>query len=161
IEKWPAGQEDCLTHVPLIVRLPGGARGHVVEEMVELYDIMPTMLALAETRASHTHLARDLTPQLHGAAGDPGRAAFTEGGHTPAGTRVCGRLLRALSAPRPRLRHEQPAPVPGGAAVRPRTHRYVHRPNGQSELYDVAADPACTRNLVDDDAPTRAALRDR
>jgi choline-sulfatase len=161
IEKWPAGQEDCLTHVPLIVRLPGGARGHVVEELVELYDIMPTMLALAGTRATHTHFARDLTPQLNGAVGNPGRAAFTEGGYNPFEPQAFEPVLGGIYAPKTRLQHEQPATVARCASARTRTHRYIHRPNGQSELYDVAADPACTRNLIDEAAPVRDTLRDR
>src|SRR5919202_3309244 len=38
VEKWPSGLGDLLTRVPLIVRVPGAARGHVVMEPVELFD---------------------------------------------------------------------------------------------------------------------------
>lgn len=35
VEKWHGGLDDCLTHIPMIVRVPGGAPGHVVREPVE------------------------------------------------------------------------------------------------------------------------------
>ena len=55
VEKWPSALDDCLTRVPLIVRTPESARGHVVETPVELFDIMPTTLALAGVECRHTH----------------------------------------------------------------------------------------------------------
>jgi len=163
IEKWPAGLEDGLTHVPLIVRLPGGAAGHVVEEMVELFDIMPTMLDIAGTQATHTHFARSLMPQLRGAPGDPGRAAFSEGGYNPFEPQAFEPLLGGIYGPKTKLQNEQPSTVGRCASVRTRAHRYIHRPGGQSELYDVATDPGCTQNLIDDpaQAPVREALRER
>lgn len=157
IEKWPSGLEDCLTHVPLIVGLPGGARGHIVEEMVELFDIMPTMLGIAGTEATHTHFARSLLPQLGGAPGDAGRAAFAEGGYNPFEPQAFEPVLGGIYGPKTRLQNERPDTVARCAAVRTRTHRYIHRPGGQSELYDCAADPSCTRNLVDD--PAEGAIR--
>ena len=42
---------------------------------------MATMLEMADVPAQHTHFARSLVPQLHGAPGDPTRAAFAEGGY--------------------------------------------------------------------------------
>ena len=47
VEKWPSACEDVITRVPLIVRTPGGAAGHVVEEPVELFDVMATTLEQA------------------------------------------------------------------------------------------------------------------
>ena len=35
VEKWPSGLEDVLTRVPLLIRTPGGAMGHVVREPVQ------------------------------------------------------------------------------------------------------------------------------
>jgi len=47
VEKWPSGLEDVLTRVPLLVRTPGGKEGHVVNEMVQVFDIVPTLLEIA------------------------------------------------------------------------------------------------------------------
>jgi len=80
VEKWPGGLETCLTHVPLVARMPGALTGHVGNEMVELYDIMGTFLDLGKIPAKHVHFARSLVPQLNGAAGDPARAAYSETG---------------------------------------------------------------------------------
>ena len=51
VEKWPSGLDNVLTHVPLIVKTPPGctsfqAKGHVVEELVQLFDIVPTLYEL-------------------------------------------------------------------------------------------------------------------
>src|SRR5262249_29267483 len=66
VEKWPGALETCLLHVPLIARVPGGTAGATAPDMVELYDIMATFLDLAGVRATHTHFARSLVPQIHG-----------------------------------------------------------------------------------------------
>ena len=161
IEKWPSGLEDCLTHVPLMARVPGGAAGHVVEEMVELFDLMPTMLGLAGAQARHTHFARNLVPQLAGAAGDPGRAAFAEGGYNPYEPQAFEPLIRGLYGPKTQLQNQDPSTVSRCAAIRTATHRLIARPGGQSELYDLGGDP--TANRIDDPAQAVAkdALKDR
>lgn len=156
-EKWPSGLEDCLTHVPLIARIPGGQRGVVARDMVELFDIMPTFLDLAGTKATHTHFARSLMPQLHGGPGDPQRAAFTEAGYNPSEPQAFEPILRGLYEPKTRLQNERPTDVMRCASVRTKTHKLVERPGGQSELYDCVRDPANARNLIDE--PSLAAIR--
>ncbi len=158
VEKWPSGLEDCLTHAPLIVRTPGGAAGHVVAELTELYDIMATMLELAGAEAEHTHFARSLVPQLAGAPGDPGRAAYAEGGYNPYEPQAFEPLLSGLYGPKTHLQNERPDTVARCATIRTATHRLVWRPSGGGELYDCAADPRLTRNLIDD--PAHAGVRD-
>ena len=152
VEKWPSGLEDCLTHVPLIARVPGGARGHVVSELVELYDLMPTCLELAGTRATHTHFARSLMPQLHGAAGDPERAAFTEGGYNAYEPQAFEPVIEGLYGPKTRLQNEHPDTITRCAAVRTARYKYIARPNDQSELYDCRQDPHQENNLYGDAA---------
>ena len=71
VEKWPSAMEDVLTRVPLLARVPGMSGGHVAPEMVELFDVMPTVLELAGVEAKHTHFARSLMTQLRGEPGDP------------------------------------------------------------------------------------------
>lgn len=162
-EKWPGALEDCLTHVPLIARIPGGKPGVVAPDMVELFDIMPTFLDLAATRATHTHFARSLMPQLHGAAGDPDRAAFTEAGYNPSEPQAFEPVQPGVYEPKTRLQNERPADVARCAAIRTRTHKLIERPGGLSELYDVRRDPANARNLIEDPArgATIADLRRR
>jgi choline-sulfatase len=150
VEKWPAGLEDCLTHVPLIARIPGGAAGNVSRELIELYDLMATCLELAGTRATHTHFARSLMPQLHGSAGDPERAAFTEGGYNTYEPQAFEPIIEGLYGPKTRLQNEQPETVTRCAALRTRRYKYIARPNDQSELYDCEHDPRQENNLFGD-----------
>ncbi len=150
IEKWPSGLEDCLTHVPLIARTPGGAAGHVVRELTELYDIMPTCLEIAGTEPRHTHFARSLATQLHGTGGDAQRAAFTEGGYNTYEPQAFEPVIAGLYGPKTRLQNERPDTITRCAAVRTARYKYIARPNDQAELYDCAADPLQLNNLCGD-----------
>jgi len=158
VEKWPSGLESCLTHVPLIVQTPGGTARHDVGEMVELYDVMATMLDLADIKATHTHFARSLVPQLHGAAGDPHRAAFSEGGYNVYEPQAFEPFIPGLYGPKTSLENDRPETVQRAASVKTREYNLVVRPQGQSELYDRRADPAETRNLID--SRSHATVRD-
>jgi arylsulfatase A-like enzyme len=150
VEKWPSGLEDCLTHVPLLIRAPGGRPGIVADDMVELYDVMQTSLDLAATKAKHTHFSRSLVPQLNGSQGDPDRAAFAEAGYNiyepqcfePAGPNVSVNYIAKIE-----LQNNQPNTVCRSSMVRTKTYKLIRRPQGESELYDVKADPQELRNL--------------
>jgi choline-sulfatase len=159
VEKWPSAVEDVITRVPLIVRTPGGAAGHVAQEPVALFDIMATTLELAGIEVQHTHFARSLTPQLQGAAGDPERAVFTEGGygrHEP----LCfegkrdrdhfARDARHIYYPKGALQQTHPDSAGRTVAMRTLSHRLVRRPTGVCELYDLQADPQELRNRYGD-----------
>ena len=163
IEKWPSGLESCLTHVPLIARMPGGAPGHEVGEMVELFDVMATMLELAGVKASHTHFARSLVPQLRGAPGDPKRAAFSEGGYNIYEPQAFEPFIPGLYGPKTRLEQERPATVQRAVSVKTPSHSLVLRTHDLSELYDRRSDPMETRNLFDSSAhaDVREALKER
>lgn len=152
IEKWPSGLEDCLTHVPLIGRVPGARPGVVADDMVELYDILQTALDLAGTAAHHTHFSRSLLPQMHGHPGDPHRAAFSEGGYNVYEPQ-CFEPLGAGGGPyegKIRLQNERPQTVSRSAMIRTRTHKLIVRPQGQSELYSYPNDPEERNNLYGD-----------
>jgi arylsulfatase A-like enzyme len=163
VEKWPSGLEDCLTHVPMIVRIPGGMHGVVVPEMVEAFDIVQTCLDLAGTHASHTHFSRSLIPQATGKGGDPQRAAFTEAGYNTYEPQAFEPLIAGLYGPKTRLQNEHPETITRAAAVRTRTHKLIVRPNGQSELYDCARDPEMRHNLYGESSTgsVQAALQTR
>ena len=88
VEKWPSGLDNVLTHVPLIVKTPPGctsfqAKGHVVEELVQLFDIVPTLYELnsIDNEASqYVHFGKSLSAQLNGNPGDLQRHIYAEGG---------------------------------------------------------------------------------
>lgn len=162
VEKWPSGLEDVLTRVPLLIRAPGMKAGHVVEEPVELFDIMPTVLELAGIEARHNHFARSLVPQLEGAPGDPQRVVFAEGGYN-ADERYCLEGSEALEAtihpddtdhpmftiygPKNTLQQVNPDTVCRSVMARTSTHKFIYRSNGQHELYDLTTDPEELHNI--------------
>lgn len=166
VEKWPSAVEDVITRVPLVVRTPGGKAGHVVNEPVELFDLMATTLDQAGIPAQHTHFARSYAPQLHGAPGDPDRAAFTEGGyarHEP----HCFEGIPARDAfarnpaniyyPKGLQQQEEPDSVGRVVAMRTATHRLIYRPTGMCELYELQTDPQELTNLYAE--PAQQAMR--
>jgi len=156
VEKWPNAMEDILTRVPLIARIPGGAAGHVVNEPMELLDLFATVLGLAGVEAKHTHFSRDLAPQLHGAAGDPQRAVFAEGGyarHEPhcfegdARRDVFARSTTNIYYPKGYVQQAYPDSVGRATMLRTSDAKLVYRPSGDSELYDLKSDPLELDNL--------------
>lgn len=179
VEKWSSGLEDCLTHVPLIAKIPGGVQGNNSEEMVELFDVMQTCLDLGGIEAEHTHFSRSLCPQVLGKAGDKNRAAFAEGGfnvYEPqcfegGGAPAAGqkRWTEAALSPdissggpyaeKARLEVERPQTVSRSAMVRTRNHKLIMRRQGQCELYDQSRDPLEEYNLFGESRV--AALQDQ
>jgi arylsulfatase A-like enzyme len=164
IEKWHGGLDDCLTRIPMIVKAPGCTPGHVVDEPVECFDIMPTSLELAGIECTHTHYARSMVPQLHGAAGDPARAAFAEGGydsnepHCYEGTPTdIGANTDMIYYPKGRIQQEHPEASVRCTMIRTLEHKLIYRPNEISELYDLTEDPEELHNLFEN--PEYAEIR--
>ena len=161
VEKWPSALDDTMTRVPFVVRLPGGARGHVVAEPTELLDLTPTVLELAGIPPRHTQFGRSLAAQLRGAPGEAGRAAFAEGGYDPhephafEGHPGGEQFLRERSHiyfPKADLQQRDPRSVCRAAMLRTADHKLVRRPLDVSELYDLRDDPQELRNRYDDPA---------
>ncbi|GMQ61628.1 sulfatase-like hydrolase/transferase [Vallitalea maricola] len=152
VEKWPSAMSDVITRVPLIIRMPENKAGHVVNEQVELFDIMPTVLELANVECKHTHFARSLVEQLNGASGDADRYVFTEGGYD-------GHELNCFEGyegryydpnkmtekhdyyPKRTQQQEHPESVCRTTMIRSLDYKLVRRTNGCNELYDLNKDP--------------------
>ena len=165
VEKCHVAYNDVMSRVPLIIRSPGGATGHVVEEPVELMDVMPTVLELARQEAPHLHFARSLVPQLQGAPGDPTRAVFAECGfgswesHCYEGHDPDDWTWNPNSHyyPQTRQYHEAPQSISRTVMLRTLDWKFIYRPDETSELYNLREDPRETRNLFD--APEVANVR--
>lgn len=166
VEKWPSGLESCLTHVPLIARMPGGIKGHVVPEMTELFDIMATFLDLGRVEATQQYFARSLVPELNGLGGDPERAAFTESGYDTFEPQAFEPPLTGppnIYTAKHDIQNQQPQTVTRAASIATPHYKFIARPGGQSELYDRRKDRLETHNLIDapDHAKVREALQQR
>ena len=160
VEKWPSGLEDVLTRVPLIIRTPGGTEGHVVNELVQLYDIVPTMLDIADIKLKHVQFGKSLKAQLFGATGDPNRAVFSEGGYSTneprdfEGNPINGGVPSEGNIYYPKLLQQQEKPLSVCRAVSIRTMKYKliirtdpTSPQHFNELYDLTKDPKELHNV--------------
>ena len=143
VGKGPVGYEE-ITHIPLLVEQPAGVgAGTVSDTLVSHVDLLPTMLELAGLAVPPILEGESVVPQLRGDE-NPEKGVVFEfnryeiehdswGGYQP---------LRAVAAGRYKL-----------------VINLLHT----DELYDLEADPAEVRNLIDDPAhaDARDALHDR
>jgi arylsulfatase A-like enzyme len=147
IEKWPSAMDPCITRDPLILSggpVPSGVRS---DAMVELIDLLPTVLELAGISAPHRHFGRSLVPLLTDPGGEHREYAFTEGGFTVAEEPQLERPPFPYDL-KGELQHEDPAAVGRAVAVRNREWTYVWRLYEPPELYHRTDDPHETVNLA-------------
>jgi choline-sulfatase len=120
---------------------------------------MATVLELAEVRAAHTHFSQTLVPQLRGAAGDPDRAVFAEGGydtHEPHcfegrwSDYDLPRDPNHIYWPKGLQQQEHPESVCRSVMIRTGRHKLIRRTSGFAELYDLQDDPQELTNVYDD-----------
>lgn len=157
VEKWPSGLDPQLTQNPLIITVPGGREGQVCNEMVEMVDLLPTVLELAETEAAHTHFGKSLVPLLADATQPHRDVAVSEGGFRLGDTHLL-ETAAWIYEPKGRLQQERPDLVGKATCLRTPDWGFVHRLYESDELYDRQADPYETTNLIDD--PSHAARID-
>ena len=142
--------------VPLLIRSPGGVEGQVIKSPVQVFDIVPTMLDLANISLKHVQFGvsqKDVI--LEGVQADPTRAVFAEGGYATNEPRDNeGAPLnwpiphdpKQIYYPKSKQQLEQPLSVCRAASVRTSTHKLILRtdptsPQHHSELYDLVSDP--------------------
>lgn len=151
IEKWWSGMERCLTQSPVIISggtLPQGQR---IDGLVEMVDIMPTILDLAGVEAKHVHFGRSLVPLINNPARQHRRYAFTEGGFSLAEEpqmeklgipgRSRGANFRYATTFKIELAHEEPRLAGRAIAVRDTEWTYIWRLYESPELYHRVDDP--------------------
>ncbi|MCB0107657.1 MAG: sulfatase-like hydrolase/transferase [Caldilineaceae bacterium] len=142
---------DCLTRVPLILSCPGRIpQGVVDESMVNLIDVVPTLLTLQQQpvpRSMHgtplptitDNPPRDAAFSEYGAGGPPFTQRDLERLPKPWGRRTLLQSLRWREAEGRRK------------MVRTRQWKYVHDPMGdRDELYDLVNDPWELTNVINE-----------
>ena len=149
--------ENCLTRVPLLIKPPKGIPldPGVSHSLVELVDFYATAMDFAGVTPSHTHFGRSLRPVLADRGTSVRDFVCCEGGRMPGETH-CDEYHRAgpNGAPPsvvywPKMRtqaddrgHEK------GIMLYDGRYKYVCRPLGQDELYDLQADPGERCNVI-------------
>jgi len=161
VEKWPSGLDDCLLRNPLVIGAPGGREGNVCDGLVELVDLLPTLLDLAEVEAPHAHFGRSLEPALRAQRGESGLrdAAFSEGGFVRGEEYAIEPLLAGtVYENKTRLQHDDITMAGRAAVIRTKDWTYVSRVYEGDELYERHADPRERTNLHG--RPEHAAIAD-
>jgi len=153
VEKTQNTFEDCLTNVPLVVKLPGGtpAAGTVSDALVELVDFYPTVVELAGLPDTHTHFGRSLLPLLGGETDTHRDVVFCEGGTLEEEEHTHENRRKKTNIYWPRISSQNADHRAHGKAVmvRDRRWKYVRRLYETDELYDLENDPAELVNLID------------
>lgn len=116
---------DSTVHVPLIVRLPGGAEGgRVIADAVSHVDIAPTLAELLDLAGTGNEQGRSLLPSMQGLAEpDPGRGVYAESFYA--------------------LDHYGWAPL---RSLRTADYKYIETPD--PELYALLEDPGELTNVL-------------
>lgn len=124
-----------LIHVPLLFRVPG-VEGRVVDDVVQMIDVSPTIAQLFGLAPPTSWIGRSLVPALEGKALDP-RPAFSE-------------LL-----PEPKWDHAAKSMVSADGT----RHVFYRISDARWEIYDLVNDPDEKKNIVDSDPDAEALKR--
>lgn len=109
-----------VVRVPLVLHLPGGPAGRVVDAPVRGIDLLPTVLDALDLPAPSTLQGRSLLPLLRGDE----------------------------AAPRDVVLDLQRFPSVSARAIRRGPWKYIAPRRGEPALYDLGSDPAEQRNLA-------------
>ena len=146
-EEYKRSCHEASIHVPLVVRGPGLPKGRVVDELVSLIDVPPTLLDLAGLPIPEEMRGRSAVSLVHGEASDWPQEAFIQISEAEVGRAIRTRQWKyAVYAPDHDPWKELGSPV------------YEER-----YLYNLAADPHEQTNLIgrSDHAEIARALRER
>lgn len=146
---------DCLTRIPLIVRWPGRIpAAERRDELVEIIDLMPTILDASDLDHPDGIQGRSLLPLLSGEPYEGRDATFAEHGIEAADgslrTHTFNDLADIPESPTspdfaPRQKKGDLGPI---KSIRTRDWKLVYYPgNEEGELYDLNTDPGELENL--------------
>lgn len=171
VEKTQNTFQDCLTHVPFIIKPPKRTtiQPGVRDVLVELVDMRATVESLTNLVPAHTHFGRSLLPLIADKSREHRDAVFCEGGRLHGETH-CMELestshqsRQGLYWPRVGLQSSEGPEHSKAVMCRTQTHKYVRRLYEKDELYDLVNDPQELRNQIDNPtyAKTLADLKER
>lgn len=160
IEKWPSGLSNSLTHDPLIVGGAGLPKDKVFDGMVEMVDLVPTMLQLATMNETYMHFGQSWVDAIQALGQGPLNGtgssvawnrtySFTEGGFLTSEEP----LLEHAAFPydiKAGLQHNETTLVGMATSMRSREWTYVYRIYEADELYSRLDDPGERHNLAEE-----------
>lgn len=164
-EKWPTAFQDCLTRVPLVVKLPGESGAHQTwNTLTQSIDLFPTILELAQVQTPYTHFGQSLLPLMRGERPDHRDAVFSVGGYNLREPQCFEDAMPGtIYGDKTLVQRERPETAARSTMIRTREWKMVIRQGEKEELYDLVNDPKEQKNLIDDPGleSVRRELRDR
>ncbi|MFP4380754.1 MAG: sulfatase-like hydrolase/transferase [Candidatus Sumerlaeia bacterium] len=151
-EKWDTALYDCITRVPLLMRLPGRLPADLtIEALVEGIDIAPTCLELLGMDVPSTVHGKSLMPLITGEKADVHDAVFSQGGVEPEAIKNPGQNYQEKILPeyygKQQTLIQHPEALLRAHMVRTQTHKLIYRLSGSHELYDLVQDPDELQNV--------------
>lgn len=149
VEKWWTGFQDCLIRVPLIIRVPGLPENKVIESLVEMLDLYPTVLELAGIEPKHSHFGKSLIPLIEGKIESSRDAVFAEGGHNSDEEHCFEPILEGIYYEKTMLpRKYSPKVFAKSIMIRTEEFKYIYCPGDTDEFYDLRKDPKEVINII-------------
>jgi choline-sulfatase len=158
-EKWPNAFQDCLTNIPLILKIPG-IKPHinVSDELIQSIDIFKTILDIAEIKTNYTHFSKSLIPLLKGDKKSHRDEVFAEGGYNLREPQCFEDPVKNTDIPlmgiyfdKTNIPVEKPDTVSRSVMIRTKEWKLIIRNGIQDELYDLKNDPSEIHNLINDE----------
>jgi len=171
VEKTQNTFQDCLTHVPLIIKPPKSSdvKPDISSALVELVDFPSTVSELTGIDLGYTNFGQSLVPLFEGKRTEHKDAVFCEGGRMKdewhcsehQSTQLAGPL--GLYMPRINLQMKDGPEHTKAVMLRTKDYKYVYRVYEKDELYDLANDPEERTNRIEDETlqPVRTMLKER
>lgn len=159
-EKAQNSFEDCLTHVPFLIKPPKGMKvdAGISDSLTELVDLYATVMDMAEVEPSHSHFGISLRDAVADRNSHVRDFVTCEGGRNPEEIH-CDEFhaggpqgTTKFSPYYPRhFAQTDAAAHSRGYMVRTEKHKLISRVDGRNELYDLSVDPKEKINEIDNE----------
>lgn len=154
VEKTQNTFEDCLSNVPLLVKLPKGyvmAPG-VCDQLVELIDFYATVMDICQVTPDHTHFGKSLVPLLANSNVMHREFVTSEGGRRKEELHCNESFDKQVNPfnpyyPRKMVQKDDMAHTKA-TMLRTEHYKYVRRLYEDDEFYDLERDPRETSNEI-------------
>ncbi len=147
-EKWDTLLYDAVVKVPLILQLPGViTQNKKIDSLVELIDVMPTILEILNIDIPETVHGKSLLPILKGKTEKHKETVFAQGGVEQEATLKPGEVTGEYKL-KQQVLIDYPKTMFRTKMIRTERFKYIYRLESECELYDLQNDPDELNNLI-------------
>lgn len=167
-EKAQNSFEDCLCRVPLLIKPPKSqpVDPGTAEGLVELVDFYASVMDYAEVEPDHDHFGRSLRGMIENRRAEVRDYVCCEGGRLPGELQAdecheSGKVTLNPGSPYWPKQKAQSDPLAHekGTMIRTKRYKYIERPSGRNELYDLQDDPGERRNIYEREKDSQEVLK--